>query len=287
MSDPNPHKSHRKNQFRSQTVQPRVFGLLLATTLPLIVLGAAVGLWHVFVTAFEIRTFILPPPADVGAALAALRQELVLASARTATAAFTALAVSTLFGTVVSFVFAQTSLVRLAFYPYAILLQTVPIIAIAPLVILTFGRGFHSVTLVAIVISVFPIITNTTTGLLQIDAGLHELFRLHDATWWQMLRKLRLPSAFPWLISGIRIASGTAIVGAIVGEFFVGSSQPGLGALIQRKHASLDLPALYATVIASTTLGITTFVMVTVAGDFVLQRWFGRHLDGRTVAAAR
>ncbi len=178
--------------------------------------------------------------------------------------------------------FAQSVVVRRAFYPYAILLQTVPVIAIAPLIILTFGRGFHSVTLVAVIISIFPVITSTTTGLLQIDRQLLDLFRLHRASWWQTLWKLRLPSAFPWMISGIRIASGVAVVGAIVGEFFVGTSQPGLGALIQRKTASLNLPELYATVIASVALGVVTFTFITVAGDFILRRWFGRRLDGIT-----
>ena len=256
---------------------------ILTAALPLIVLASVIGIWHTVVTVFDIPSYILPPPEDVSTALFHLRSELLSATGRTALAALTGLAVSTLLGTTVSFVFAQTLLVRQAFYPYAILLQTIPIIAIAPLVILTFGRGFHSITLVAIVISIFPIITNTTTGLLQIDAGLYELFCLHSASWWQTLWKLRLPSALPWLISGIRIASGTAIVGAIVGEFFVGSSQPGLGALIQRKTASVDLPALYATVIASTALGVCAFVLVTCAGDFILRRWFGRRLDGRPV----
>ena len=146
---------------------------------------------------------------EVFEALRSLRVELAAATARTALAAISGLAISTALGTFTAFAFAQSSLVRRAFYPYAILFQTVPVIAIAPLIILAFGRGFHSVTLVASVISVFPVVTNTTTGLLQIDNQLHELFRLHGASWWQTLWKLRLPSALPWMITGIRIASGS------------------------------------------------------------------------------
>ena len=261
-------------------MRSRMSRWILNALLPLAVLVAVIGLWQLTIVVFDIRKFIVPRPMEVFDALRSLRMELAAATARTALAAISGLAISTALGTVTAFAFAQSSLVRRAFYPYAILFQTVPVIAIAPLIILTFGRGFHSVTLVAIVISVFPVVTNTTTGLLQIDNQLHELFRLHGASWWQTLWKLRLPSALPWMITGIRIASGVAVVGAIVGEFFVGSSQPGLGAWIQRKTASADLPALYATIIASTLLGVVIFAVLTWIGDLVLRRWFGTELDG-------
>ncbi len=162
------------------------------------------------------------------------------------------------------------------------LLQTIPIIAIAPIVIVAFGRGFFSVSLVAAVISLFPIVTSTTTGLLQIDPNLQDLFRLNGATRLQTLLKLRVPSSLPFLISGIRIASGSAIVGAIVGEFFVGSSQPGLGAMIQMKaNSALDMSELYATVLTSTFLGTVSFGAVTLLGEWILRRWFGMSLSGQ------
>lgn len=253
---------------------------LMSIILPVFVLAAVIGLWNVTVRVFSIPSYVMPTPLDVWYALAGMRTELIQSTGRTAATAVVGLVVSSLLGTFIAFLFAQSVIVRRAFYPYAILLQTVPVIAIAPLIILAFGRGFHSVTLVAAIISIFPVITSTTTGLLQIDLQLLDLFRLHRASWWQTLWKLRLPSALPWMISGIRIASGVAVVGAIVGEFFVGASQPGLGALIQRKTASLNLPELYATVIASVILGVTTFAIITVVGDCVLRHWFGRRLDG-------
>ena len=261
----------------------RVLNSMTAGLLPLLVLASVIAVWHLAIAVFDIPGFIVPHPKDVFDALRLLRVELLEATARTALAAVSGLAISTFIGTLTAFAFAQSSVIRRACYPYAILFQTVPIIAIAPLIILTFGRGFHSVTLVAAVISIFPIVTNTTTGLMQIDPQLHELFHLHNAGWWQTLWKLRLPSAMPWMISGIRIASGVAVVGAIVGEFFVGTSQPGLGAWIQRKTASVDLPALYATIVASTLLGITVFALLTCVGDAILQRWFGMRLDGSTL----
>jgi NitT/TauT family transport system permease protein len=210
------------------------------------------------------------------------RSDLATAAGRTALAASTGLTLSVILGTCLAFAFSQSALIRRAFYPYAVLLQTIPIIAIAPIVIVSFGRGFFSIALVSCLISLFPIIANTTTGLLQIDRDLFDLFRLNGATRLQTLIKLRIPSSLPYLISGIRIASGSAIVGAIVGEFFVGSGQAGLGAMIQNQSTSLRMSDLYATMITSTALGTLAFAGVTQMGEWILRRWFGMSLGGRT-----
>lgn len=248
---------------------------------PLLVFCTVIAVWQLVVWAGKIHPVLLPSPLAVAKAAWKMKSDLVQATARTAMAAFAGLMLSVVSGTLLAFLFSQSALIRRALYPYAVLLQTIPIIAIAPIVIVSFGRGFFSIMLVSCVISLFPIITNTTTGLLQIDPNLLDLFRLNSATRFQMLFKLRVPSSLPYLISGIRIASGSAIVGAIVGEFFVGSGQPGLGAMIQRKSASLDLAELYATVLTSTALGTLIFAHVTVLGEAILRRWFAMSLGGR------
>ena len=258
--------------------RPRLTDLLA----PLLVLMLVVAVWQAVVSFGKIHPILLPSPTAVAKSAWKIRGDLMSAAGRTALAATTGLALSILAGTLTAFAFSQSGLVRRALYPYAVLLQTIPIIAIAPIVIVTFGRGFFSITLVASVISLFPIITSTTTGLLQIDPNLLDLFRLNRATRWQTLVRLRVPSSLPYLLSGIRIASGAAIVGAIVGEFFVGSGQPGLGAMIQRKSASMDLSELYATVLTSTALGTIAFGSITVLGESVLRRWFGMSLGGRS-----
>ncbi|MEZ6059080.1 MAG: ABC transporter permease subunit [Planctomycetaceae bacterium] len=249
--------------------------------LPLTVLLAAIGTWQLLIVLTNVSPIVVPTPASVAAASFRMVNELSAATLRTAAAAGMGLAGSSVLGVLTAFGFAQSKLVRMALYPYAILLQTVPIIAVAPIVIISFGRGFHSVALVALIISVFPVITSTTTGLLQVDANLLDLFRLHSATWWQLLFRLRMPSALPYIISGVRIASGTAVVGAIVGEFFVGSSQPGLGALIQQKSAGFLMDELYATVICSAALGVAFFATITLGGETLLNRRFGTSLEGR------
>ena len=247
---------------------------------PILVLAMALTLWQAVAWFTAVDEVILPSPASVLSALTTLRQNLLEAAVRTAKAAAVGLLCSTILGVTTAFVFSQSTMLRRALYPYAILLQTVPIIAVAPMVVIAFGRGLPSVALIAMILSLFPIITSTTTGLLQVDRNLLDLFHLHSATRWQLFWKLRLPNSLPYLINGVRIAGGAAIVGAIVGEFFVGSSQPGLGAMIQRKAARIATDELYATVIVSTLLGVAMFAAISIVGELVLSRFFGMSLEG-------
>lgn len=248
---------------------------------PLLVLALLLAAWQGAVWWWRISPVLLPGPGAVLTAGWKIRVSLLEAAWRTALAALTGLSLSIVLGTLTAFAFSQSAVVRRAFYPYAVLLQTVPIIAIAPIVIVSLGRGFSSVAVVSAILGLFPIITSTTTGLLQVDGMLLDLFRLYRASRWQTLLKLRVPAALPYLISGIRIASGSSIVGAIVGEFFVGDGTPGLGSMIQRKSASLVLSELYATVGVATLLGTVVFGFITVLGEAVLRRRFGMSLGGR------
>ncbi|MEQ9409567.1 MAG: ABC transporter permease [Fuerstiella sp.] len=256
------------------------FRLLFPMFAPIAFLAAALAVWQWLVLQLDIDHVILPSPSEVGSALVSLKSELLQAAVRTAGAAALGLGGSTLLGLATAFLFSQSTRIRQTFYPYAILLQTVPIIAVAPMVVIGFGRGLPSVALIAGILSLFPIITSTTTGLLQVDRHLLELFHLHAATRWQTFWKLRLPNALPYLISGLRIAGGAAIVGAIVGEFFVGSSQPGLGAMIQKKSSGINTDELYATVVVSTLLGVAMFALITLAGEVLLKQLFGMSLGG-------
>ena len=257
-----------------------VQGTLIQVTAPIVVTILVLAIWQFGVWASGISNIVIPSPIEVAAALNRESSKLWEACIETATAAMVGLAGSIVFGVLWAFAFSQSRLIRSAFYPYAILLQTVPIIAIAPIVVIAVDRGFYGVALISMIISIFPIITSTTTGLLQVDSSLLELFRLNGATRWQTLWKLRLPNALPYLISGVRIAGGAAIVGAIVGEFFVGSSLKGLGVLIERKKSGIHTDELYATVLVSTLLGISVFATVTLLGEWILKRYFGMSLGG-------
>lgn len=231
--------------------------------------------WHFAIVLFDIKRFVLPGPILVAKSALKNFDELWSGFLITGAEASVGFLGSLIVGTLVACLFSQSPVIRRSLFPYAIFLQTVPIVAIAPLIVIWFGTGFHSVALVSFIISLFPIITNATAGLLQVDPDLLDLFRLNNATRWQTLLKLRLPSAVPSVITGARIASGVAVIGAIVGEFFAGYvSQKGLGYLILQTAPQLKTDKLFATVIASTMLGLLIFASVSFIGNLILNRWY-------------
>ena len=242
---------------------------------PAMLFGLVIVAWHFAVVGFGIKAFLVPKPLSVLTAVIDGRGELLQAVGLTAGAALTGFASSLLIGTFIACVFSQSGMIRRSCYPYAIFLQTVPIIAIAPLIVVWFGAGFRSVALVSFIISLFPIITNGTTGLLAIDSDLLDLFRLYRASRWQVLWKLRLPHSVPFLVTGARTSSGLAVVGAIVGEFFAGyqAEKHGLGYVIMQAAGFSQTDRLFAAVLASTFLGIAIFGLSTLVGSTVLRRW--------------
>ncbi len=245
---------------------------------PLLALLVVVALWHGGVRVFDVPRFLLPSPLDVMQSFLKDPTKLCKATAHTGIAAILALVVSVVLGVAVGFLFAQSAFLRRSLYPYAIFLQTVPIIAIAPLIVLWVGYGVTSVIAVAVIISLFPVITAATAGLTQIDPLLVDLFRLYGSSRWGLLWKLRLPSAVPSIITGARTSSGLAVIGAIVGEFFTGygTSGGGLGFLIRVTADQSRTPDLFAAVLASTLLGVCIFGIVSAVGAVILNRWYDR-----------
>ncbi|MEX0727828.1 MAG: ABC transporter permease [Planctomycetaceae bacterium] len=242
---------------------------------PILLFIIVVGVWFVVTHLHEIPKYLLPRPEQVFEA--AWNQKGMLAGALwlTAQESLCGFGLSLVIGVVIAFAFSQSVFIRRSCYPYAIFLQTVPIVAIAPLIITWFGNGFKSILLVSIILSLFPIITNTTTGLISVDANLVNLFRLYNASRWQILLKLRFPHALPYLITGAKISSGLSVIGAIVGEFLVGYSQTeiGLGYLILQSSAQLKTAQLFAAVIASAVLGIAIFGTVNALGNRLIANW--------------
>lgn len=233
--------------------------------------------------AWNIKPYLMPSPWAVGSAL--FRDRVVLGNAVlfTGTAAILGFACSVVFGTLIAFIFSQSRFVRAAGYPYFVFLQTVPIVAIAPLIVRWCGNGFHSVVLVSCILSLFPILSNATQGLLGIDPDLLDLFRLNNATRWQVLIKLRFPSAVSSLCAGARTAGGLALVGAIVGEFFVGYSAKtfGLGYMIQFTNAQSQIDRLFAAVLVSTMFGVVVFGVVNLVSSTILSRWYDGPVENR------
>ena len=165
--------------------------------------------------------------------------------------------------------------VQQAFYPYAVFFQTVPIIAIAPMLVYWFGFGLKSVAVSAFIASVFPVIANTLAGLLSTDPALEDLFTLYGAGSIARLWKLRLPSALPSILTGLRIAAGLAVIGTVVGEFLVGvlGSREGLGVKVVSgiKYGKID--KVFAAVLLASLLGLALFAAVNLASAVMLRRW--------------
>lgn len=242
---------------------------------PLLVLLGLLATWQIV---FSLRLFepiLLPSPASVFRAFREQPGKLFGAMGLTALAAAAGFFCSLIVGVLSALLFSQSRLVRNGFYPYTIFLQTVPIVAIAPIIINLFGYGLHSVVLVATIISVFPIIASGTQGLINVPDGLVDLFRVYGATNTQILFKLRLPHAVHYLLTGARTSAGLAVVGAIVGEFFAGytTDQRGLGYVILNSKNLYQIDVSFAAILLSTLLGILTFASITFVSKTVLRRW--------------
>lgn len=247
----------------------RISHLLHLMLGPLVVFVAFLLLWQTLVTVREIPRLILPSPWQILLSGQQDASRLAAATGRTITGAAGGLAISIVAGFVFASILSQSSLIRRSFLPYAIVFQTMPIIGVAPLLITWFGNTLTSVVLIAAFISVFPVISNTTAGMISADRGHVDLFRLNGGTRWQTFWKLQVPSSLPFAAAGIRIAAAASVLGACVGDFFVGSAeQEGLGFLIfQSKDQNTSL--MFATLAILTLVGIAFFGTAS-----LLSRWF-------------
>jgi len=253
----------------------------------LLVFGVLIALWYFIIWWRDMPAFMLPSPLRVLQAANARHSELLASFLITAEEAAGGLAASIVGGTIIALLFAQSRWLRSTLYPYTILLQTVPIIAVAPLILMWVGYGSSSVLLIAFVVCLPPIIANTTQGLVSVEENLVQLFTMHNASHLQVLFKLRLPHAMPSLFTGIRISAGISLIGAITGELFAGSNKVGEGGLgysILYAMAQVETDYLYALVAACTVLGFTFFFLAMFAEWYVLHNW---HESVRTFEAAQ
>jgi NitT/TauT family transport system permease protein len=254
----------------------RLGAWLVEVLLPPVAFFALVaGVWQGATSLWDVPTYLVPSPARVLDAAREHDADLLSAMQLTGSAALLGFALSMLVGTALGLLFSQSRIIQRSMYPYAIFLQTVPIVAIAPVLIMWFGNGFGGVVAVSFILSVFPIITNATAGLTSVDPTLLELFEIYNASRWQSLFKLRLPNAVPYLVTGAKIACGLSVIGAIVGELFAGfeTGSAGLGTLLARANGRLDTSYVFAAVFCSTILSIAIFAAVSSIGATILARW--------------
>ncbi len=245
---------------------------------PVVTFGCVIGLWYLVSYALlsPARRFLLPPPQQViqgGFLTWSQFSQILDGLALTARAAATGFGIATVLGIAVAIAMSQAKAIERSIYPYAVILQTIPILAIVPLIGFAFGFTFRSRVLVCVLIALFPIITNTLFGLLSADHGQHDLFTLHGAGRWKRLWKLQFPGALPSIFTGLRISAGLSVIGAVVGDFFFLQGQPGLGALINLYSNRLEPDQLYAAVIVASLFGVLTFVLVGLIAQRVVGGW--------------
>jgi len=251
---------------------------LVRVVAPAVVFAIVIGVWYFisYVLLDDTRRFLMPPPQSVlavGFFDSANLTTILHALWSTTQVALVGLAISIVLGTLVAVAMSQATWMESAIFPWAVVLQTIPILAIVPLIGFWFQYGFNSRVLVCVLISLFPIITNTLFGLKSVDRTHHDLFTLQHATRRQRLMKLQLPSALPAIVTGWRIAAGLSVVGAIVGDFFFRQGEPGIGRLIDDDLSALQTQQLFAAIIVSSLLGLLVFWAFGLLGRALVGSW--------------
>ena len=247
--------------------------------LPALVAGVIIGLWYLVsdLVLNSYQRFMLPPPhrvLEVGFFTWSNFTALVSALGTTAEVTFSGLAISIVLGVGTALLMSQAKWVENALYPWAVVLQTVPILALTPFLSFFFGFALTSRVIVAVIIAFFPIVSNTLFGLQSADAGMHDLFSLHKASRWTRLWKLQLPAALPAMFAGFRVSAGLAVIGAIVGEFFFKQGQPGLGTNMSVYTSLTEGEQLWANVLTASLLGIVVFVFFGWLSRRVVGKWY-------------
>ncbi|HSI41687.1 MAG TPA: ABC transporter permease subunit [Xanthobacteraceae bacterium] len=242
--------------------------------LPAAALAAAVLAWHAVVSHYRLPPYILPGPGLVARTVVAdwgMLSDSLLVTLRTA---LTALALAVAGGVGLALLFASARIVELSLYPFAVILQVTPVIAIAPLMLIYLPSN-TAVLVCAFIVAFFPILANTTLGLNSVDRNLADLFRLCGAGRWRTLVHLRLPAALPYFLGGLRIAGGLALIGAVVAEIAAGSAGRGSGLAFRIVEAGyrLNIPRMFAALLLLSLAGVVIHAGLTALSWLALRRW--------------
>jgi len=251
-------------------------GPALTRILAPLLLGVAVLIgWEALVALREIPPYILPGPSRIARSLIADWDTLAAALAVTLSITAMALAAAVGLGVLLAVLFAQSRWLETALFPYAIVLQVTPVVAIAPLVIIWAQDVTLALLICAWIVAFFPILANTTVGLNAADRNLVDLFRLYGASRLQTLLRLRLPASLPYFFAGLRVSGGLALIGAVVAEFVAGTggSASGLAYVILESGYRLQIPKMFAALALISAVGIVIFALLGLAAQLALRRW--------------
>jgi NitT/TauT family transport system permease protein len=242
--------------------------------LPAVVFLAAIGLWEALVRLYDIPPYVLPAPSLIAQTLVSDWETLSGSLLVTLRITFEALIAAVAGGVLLAILFAQSKWIERSFFPFAVVLQVTPIVAIAPL-LLVYLESNTAVLVCAFLVAFFPILSNTALGLASADHNLVDLFQLYGASRWRQLVLLRLPSALPYFLGGLRIGGGLALIGAIVAEIAAGSAGQGAGLAFRIVEAGfrLNIPRMFAALVLISVTGILIFLALTLLSRLLLGRW--------------
>lgn len=243
--------------------------------LPVVVVVLTILAWDRFCVINEVPHYVIPRPGRVLQALQEDWSLLISSLGATLLITFSALTIAIIGGVGLAILFAQSKWVEMSFFPYAVMLQVTPIIVIAPLIFIYVDSKFLGLLICAWIVAFFPILSNTTLGLKSADHNLVDMMKLYGASRWQTLRFLRLPSALPYFLGGLKIAGGLSLIGAIVAEFVAGSGGAGSGLAFRILEASyrLNIPRMFAAILLISFTGILIFMAMSFLSWLFLHKW--------------
>jgi NitT/TauT family transport system permease protein len=243
---------------------------------PLLLGAGVVAIWEFLVWWLEVPKFVLPAPSLIVRSLVTDFPSLMVSLWITLRITLMAFVIALLAGVALAVLSVQSRLVEISIFPYAVILQVTPVVAIAPLILIWVGLEHvdRALLILATIVAFFPILSNTTLGLKSVDHNLQDLFQLYGATRWQRLRLLQMPAALPYLLGGMKISGGLALIGAVVAEFVAGSGTgAGLAWRIVESANRLNIPRMFAALLLLSALGITIFLLLAGLQTLLLGRW--------------
>ena len=249
---------------------------LVKYALPFALGIAVLAAWQAAVRLLQVPVYLVPAPSDIWAAFTGDFMSLMASLWATLQVTLIAFALAVAGGVALAVVFSQSRTIENTFYPYAVVLQVTPVVAIAPLILIWVGydRIELALILIAFLVAFFPILSNTTLGLKSVDHNLIDLFRLYGASRWQILTRLQLPSALPHLLGAMKIAGGLALIGAVVAEFVAGSgTATGLAWRIIEAGNRLEIARMFACLALLAALGIAIFAALSALEYALLHKW--------------
>ena len=243
--------------------------------IPLLMLALLLVAWSIYVRAFDVPHYILPSPMRIAEALVSDWNILGPALLVTLKITFLALLLALVGGVALAVLIAESKIAELALYPYAVILQVTPIVAIAPLILIYVPTTQAALLICAWIVAFFPVLSNTTQGLKSTDHNLLDLFKLYGASRWQTLVFLKLPNALPYFLAGLKIAGGLALIAAVVAEFAAGSAGAGSGLAFRliESQFRLNIPRLFAALFLLSITGVMIFAATSFISHMLLRKW--------------